>query len=78
MAGITLAQAETALASWLAADAALATSQSYRISVNGSERQLTRADAAEVRENIKFWDAKAKALAAAASGRPRTRYMVPG
>lgn len=78
MAGITLAQAEVALALWLAADAALSTSQSYEIDTGNGRRKLTRADAAEVRNNITFWDGKVNALTAAASGgRRRTRYVVP-
>lgn len=78
MAGITLAQAESHLAIWLAAEEALATSQSYRISVNGSERQLTRADLSEVAERITYWNGKVNELTAIARGRPRTRYTVIG
>ena len=52
MAGITLAQAEPQLASWLAADTAVATGQSYSI----AGRSLTRANAKEIRDNITFWD----------------------
>ncbi|HNQ00722.1 MAG TPA: DUF6148 family protein [Syntrophales bacterium] len=58
MAGITLAQAEAQLALWIAADTAVATGQSY--SVGG--RQLTRADAAEIRNNIIFWDSQVRKL----------------
>jgi len=53
MAGITLVQAETQLAAWLAADTAVATGQSY--SIGG--RSLTRANAKEIRENITYWNA---------------------
>jgi hypothetical protein len=49
---ITLAQAETKLSEWLAADEKVATGQSYSI----SGRALTRADAAEIRKNIVFWN----------------------
>ena len=56
MAGITLAQAETQLASWLAADTAVATGQSYSI----AGRSLTRANAKEIRDNITFWDKHVK------------------
>lgn len=52
MSGITLVQAETQLASWLAADAAVATGQSYKI----GGRSLERANAKEIRDNIVFWD----------------------
>jgi len=58
MAGITLLQAETQLALWLAADTAVATSQSY----NMGGRSLTRANANEIRENIVFWDKQVKRL----------------
>lgn len=62
--GITVAEAKTALAAWLTADAALASgAQSTRISTGGTERQLTRADAAEIRRNIEFWDTKVRQLA---------------
>lgn len=76
MAGITLASAQAHLDAWLAADLALATSQSYTITVNGSSRQLTRADAAEVRESVKYWDNWVKRLTV--SSRNRTRYAVIG
>lgn len=58
MAGITLAQAEAQLALWLAASQAVAASQSY--SIEG--RSLTRANAAEIRQQIEFWDNKCKSL----------------
>jgi len=63
--GITLAEAKTALALWMTADAALASgAQSYRIaSGGGAERQLTRADAGEIRRNIDYWDGKVRNLA---------------
>ena len=65
MAGITLAQAEAQLALWIAADTAVATGQSY--SVGG--RELTRADAAEIRNNIIFWDSQVRRLSSSeASG----------
>lgn len=75
--GITLAEAQVQLALWLAASAGLASSQSYEIETNGVRRSLTRADAAEVRRNIEFWDGKVQALSVAGTGRRRTRYMVP-
>ena len=78
MAGITLAQAQTKLDAWLTAEAALATSQSYTMSVDGSSRSLTRANLREVRETVKYWDNKVKELTAAARGRNRTRYVVLG
>ena len=73
MAGITLAIAEAQLVIWLAASEAVATGQSYSI----KDRSLTRANAAEIREQIKFWDGLVKSISASASGRGRTRYVVP-
>jgi hypothetical protein len=58
MAGITLTQAQAQLTAWLAASTAVATGQAYAI----AGRSLTRANAAEIREQINFWDAKVKAL----------------
>jgi Flp pilus assembly protein TadG len=58
MAGITLAQAEAQLTAWLDASTAVATGQAYSI----AGRSLTRANAAEIRENIKFWNAEVKSL----------------
>jgi len=51
MGGVTLAQAEQHLSEWLAADTAVAKGQGY--SIGG--RSLTRTNANEIRENIKFW-----------------------
>ena len=68
MAGITLAQAEAQLAAWLAADSATAGGQAYTISTGGGSRSLTRANAAEIRENIKFWNQQVQALSRTSGG----------
>ncbi len=60
MAGITLAQAEAQLASYLAAETAVLGNQAY--SING--RSMTRADLAAIREGIIHWDQRAKQLTA--------------
>lgn len=73
MAGITLAQAEAQLASWLAADTAVSQGQAYTIGT----RALTRANAAEIRENIQFWDSKTKELARSSGGGIRVRGITP-
>ncbi len=78
MAGITLTQAETNLTAWLAASAAVATRQSYSISVGSSSRSLTSADAGEIREMISYWNGMVKRLTGSAEGRGGTRYVVPG
>ena len=58
MAGITLAQAETQLANYLAAETAVLTGQAYTI----AGRSMTRANLAEIRDGIKVWDARCKSL----------------
>ncbi len=78
MAGITLAQAETNLTAWMTASEAVATGQSYSISVGSSSRSLTRADAGEIREMIGYWNGMVKRLTGTAQGRGGTRYVVPG
>lgn len=78
MAGITLEQAQTQLATWMAASVAVASSQSYEIETGNGRRKLQRADAAEIRRMIEFWDGQVKTLTpSAAGGRRRTRYIVP-
>ena len=72
MAGITLAFAQAQLELWLAADAAVASNQSYSI----KDRSLTRADAGEITSKIEYWNGWCQKLARAASGRGRTRYVV--
>jgi hypothetical protein len=72
MAGYTLAQAQAQLDAWLAASTAVAASQSYSV----GDRQLTRADAADIADQIKFWNGEVNRLTRAASGRRRTRYAV--
>jgi hypothetical protein len=73
----TLADAQAQLAAWEAASLALAKSQSYTISVEGSQRTLTRADGAEVREMIAYWTRRVAELAAGGR-RPRSRRVVFG
>jgi hypothetical protein len=58
MPGITLAQAEAKLATWMDADDVVATGQAY--SMGG--RSLTRADAPEIRKNIDYWDKQVQRL----------------
>lgn len=77
MAGITLAQAEAQLVSWIAANTAVSGGQEYEIEDGGMRRRLKRTDTAQILEQIKFWDAKVKELTpASAGGRRRTRYVV--
>lgn len=52
MAGLDLATAQAHLDQWIAADLAVANGQSYTI----GGRSLTRANAAEIRKNIDYWN----------------------
>ena len=58
--GWTLEQARTHLNAYLEADLALATGKSYKI----GSRNLTRLDAAEVKERIQFWSNEVERLEA--------------
>lgn len=71
MAGITLDQAQAQLDLWLAADAAVASGQSY--SIGG--RSLTRANAAEITNKIDYWNGWVNKLSRSSSG-IRVRYGV--
>ena len=71
MAAFTLLQAQTQLDAWLAADAAVATGQSYEI----AGRRLVRANAAEITAKIDYWATKVTALTDSAAGRSRSRSM---
>lgn len=64
MAGITLADAEAKLATWLAAEEKIANGQEYTI----GSRTLKRADLADVRESITYWDGKVKQLSRGSTG----------
>lgn len=75
MAGITLEQAETQLAAWLAADQATARGQSYQIDTAGGRRSMTRADAIEIRKNIVYWNRMVNSLSR--GGGLRVRFGVP-
>lgn len=62
MSGITLAQAQAQLDTYLAASTAVAAGQSFDLSSGGTSRSLTRADAKEIRESITFWNNMVKSL----------------
>lgn len=62
MAGITLAQAETQLAAWLAADTAVMDGQEFELNVNGVLRRVKLSDAAIIARNIDIWDKRCKQL----------------
>jgi hypothetical protein len=75
MAGITLAQAQEQLALYLAAEAAVLTGQSYRIQTPQGERELRRANLAEIQEGIKTWNDRCATLSTATGS--RRRVIVP-
>lgn len=78
MAGITLAQAEAKLTLWMSANDAVAAGQEYEIDTGSAgRRKLRRADAAEILNQIKFWDNMVKTLSASGGVSGRTRYLVP-
>ena len=70
MAGITLAQAQEQLDTWLAASTAVSAKQRYRI----GDRELVYADLAAIQAQIEFWDAKVKSLD---RGGIRVQYVTP-
>jgi hypothetical protein len=78
MAGIAIEDAQAQLAIWIAANAMVATGQEYTIDTGNGQRTLKRVDAAEIRQQIVFWQNQVSNLASVAGGgRIRTRYVVP-
>lgn len=74
MAGITLAQAQAQLESYLAAETTVLSGQSYEI----AGRKLTRADLRTIQAGIDAWNERVKQLAGTARGRRRSRTVVMG
>lgn len=66
---ITKEVAEEHLKIWLEAEKAIATGQSYQI----GGRQLTRASLYNVKEQIKYWEDKLRAIERSASRKSRRR-----
>ena len=73
MAGLTLAQAETQLAAYLAAETKVLAGQ--RVEIDG--QSLSRADLETIQAGIDAWDKRVKVLSAAASGTGRSRNVAP-
>ncbi|MER2126303.1 DUF6148 family protein [Solibacillus sp.] len=67
----SVAQCNERLQIWLDAEAAIATGQSYTI----DNRRLDRANLAQVREQIKFWQNELAKAQAATNGRGRRRTI---
>jgi Family of unknown function (DUF6148) len=74
MAGITLEQAEAQLASYLAAETAVLSNQSYEI----AGRKFTRTDLDSIQSGIKIWNDRVNILSQRAQGRSRSRTVVVG
>ena len=74
MAGITLAQAQEQLNTYLAAEIAVLANQSYKI----GNREFRRADLEAVQMGVKTWNDRVVQLAASARGRGRSRTVVVG
>lgn len=73
MAGITLAQAQAQLDAWLAASLAVARGQKYTI----GDRQLERADLAEINKSITMWQQQVNQLSNGRPGGIRVRGVTP-
>ena len=72
---ISLETAQAHLAAWEAADLAVSQNQSYTFESSGFRRQVTRADAVEIRNNLNYWERKVAALED--GGSMRVRRVVP-
>lgn len=70
MYGMTMEELVARRQLWLDADAAVARNQSYSMP---DGRNLSRADATVIRENIQFWD---RQIARKQSGGVRVRYGI--
>ena len=73
MSGITLAQAQTQLDAYLAAETAVLSGQAYTI----AGRSMTRANLAAIHDGIKIWNDRVQALTFSAQGRSRARTISP-
>jgi hypothetical protein len=73
MAGITLAQAETKLAAYLAAEEKILLGQ--KVEIDG--QALTRSNLADVQKGVELWNSRVRTLSAQSSGRGRMRTVSP-
>lgn len=67
MAGITQAEAEARLAEYMEAESKVLSGQEYQI----GSRRLKRADLAEIREGVSYWDGMVKKLVNGGGARVR-------
>ena len=75
MSKINLETAQTQLDTWLLANIAVASGQSYKIDMGGTSRQLTRVNSKEILEQIKFWQRQISILQN--NGNLPIKYTVP-
>lgn len=73
MAGITLAQAQSQLDAYLAAETAVLAGQKYEI----GGRMLQRANLAEIQAGITIWNQRVQQLSARSSGRRASAVPTP-
>ena len=75
MAGITLETAKRHLDEWLEAEMAVTNAQSYSI----GSRSMTKADLAEIRKSIEYWQNKVTQIEniKKSGGRNRVKRFVP-
>ncbi|MFO1081923.1 MAG: DUF6148 family protein [Reyranellaceae bacterium] len=71
--GITLAQAQANLDAWVKCSQAVARNQAYTISVDGSDRTFTRANADHLSKMIDYWQGQIRAIVAAQANGGRRR-----
>lgn len=74
MAGITLAQAEAKLSTWMDAMDKIAEGQEYTITTGTTSRTLQRADLRWVQQQVSWWDQQVKKLS---RGGIKVRNVVP-
>jgi len=72
MAGITAAQAQTQLDTYLAAETKVLAGQSYEI----AGRRLTRANLGEIQKGVEIWNQRVITLTNQAAGRSRARTII--
>ena len=74
MAGISLAQAQAKLDSYLAAETAVLGGQRYKI----ADRELQRATLETIQAGVETWNLRVIQLSNSAAGRSRVRTVVVG
>ena len=73
MSAIPLSVAEAKLATWLAAEDGVALGQSF---TTDTGRSLTRADLADIRAQIEYWERKIAQIKGIAQGSQRQRRVI--